>query len=85
MPKAILEFNLPEEQEEFNTTSKAGDMHSVLWDLQNQVFRNILKYGSSNNETIETLLKTHPDQVVSIVEAIQNEYFKLLEDYNVDI
>lgn len=85
MPKAILEFNLPEEQAEFDTASNAGKMQSILWDLQHQVFRNILKYETSSNEKIQELLKNHPNQVLAVVEAIQSEYFNLLEEYNVDI
>ena len=33
MPKAILEFNLPEEQEEFKTANKAQDYLCVLVEI----------------------------------------------------
>ena len=33
--KAILEFNLPEEDVEFQTANNAGKMKSVLWEMNN--------------------------------------------------
>ena len=42
--KAILEFNLPEEQSEYQTANQAGALHSILWDLDNEL-RNNLKHG----------------------------------------
>jgi hypothetical protein len=31
--KAILEFNLPEDNIEYELVNKAGKMHSVLWEM----------------------------------------------------
>ena len=42
--KAILEFNLPEDQDEYKLASSAGQMHGVLWQLD-QYLRSIVKYG----------------------------------------
>lgn len=47
--KAILEFNLPEEQGEFDLATKAGNMHSALWDIAQEVFRPARKHGYSSN------------------------------------
>ena len=33
--KAILEFNLPEDDVEFQTANNAGKMKSVLWEMDN--------------------------------------------------
>jgi len=33
--KAILEFNLPEDDAEFQTANNAGKMKSVLWEMDN--------------------------------------------------
>jgi len=35
--KARLEFDLPEEQFDFELCRKAGELHSNLWDLAQQV------------------------------------------------
>jgi hypothetical protein len=42
--KARLEFNLPEERVEFDMCTKSGDMHSVLWDMD-QWLRSKTKYA----------------------------------------
>jgi len=42
--KAILEFNLPEDEEQFNTASKGMDWALVVWDID-QHLRKKLKYG----------------------------------------
>ena len=42
--KAILEFNLPEDEEQFNTANKGMDWALVAWDID-QLLRKKLKYG----------------------------------------
>jgi len=42
--KAILEFELPEDKEEFDAASKGMDWAIVAWDMD-QLLRNKLKYG----------------------------------------
>lgn len=32
--KATLEFNLPEDQDEFNLATKAADLQSALWQMK---------------------------------------------------
>jgi len=48
MPKAILEFNLPEEQEEYKLTLKAGDWMMVCSEMDNWL-RNRIKYENRND------------------------------------
>jgi len=52
--KAILEFNLPEEKEEFNAASKGMDWALVAWDTD-QLLRNKLKYEEHVHDTRKTL------------------------------
>jgi len=42
--KAILEFNLPADEEQFIVTSKSMDWALLVWDLD-QLLRKKLKYG----------------------------------------
>ena len=42
--KAILEFNLPEDKEEFDAANKGMDWALLAWDID-QLLRNKLKYG----------------------------------------
>jgi hypothetical protein len=39
--KAILEFNLPEDDFEFQTANNAGKMKSVLWEMDRWLRNNI--------------------------------------------
>ena len=60
--KAILEFELPEDKEEFEVASKAMDWSILAWDIE-QYIRNRLKYQtekldtSSAKEELEILRK----------------------------
>ena len=52
--KAILEFELPEDKEEFDVASKGMDWALVAWDID-QLLRDKLKYGKLLPNTRETL------------------------------
>lgn len=52
--KAKLEFDLPEEQQEFDLCCKAGKLHSHLWDLTQKI-RAWRKYGHSFEDVDELL------------------------------
>jgi hypothetical protein len=57
MPKSILEFNLPEEEVERDMAHKAGDMYSILCEMEAR-FRSHVKHGSDpewHTETIESV------------------------------
>lgn len=45
MSKGILEFNLPEEQEEFNDAAKGGAYKYTIEDIWQKVFRPAFKHG----------------------------------------
>ena len=55
MPSGILEFNLPEEKDEFENASRACDMHSAMWEIQG-VVRKALKYGEPSIESYRNAL-----------------------------
>ena len=59
--KAILEFNIPEDNEEFNLAVKASAMSVVIWGI-NSKLRGILKYDENiSDETYKMVeeIKTH--------------------------
>ena len=43
--KAILEFNLPEDQDEFDLVQSASDLNAFIWSYENEVIRSNYKYG----------------------------------------
>jgi len=70
--KAILEFNLPEEQAEHYCAIKGADMLNVLFELRVQL-RGLLKYGELTDEQHE------------IVEKLQDFLFHSLEDNDINL
>jgi len=69
--KAILEFNLPEEDEEFKQAVKAGDMHCAIFEFS-QYLRKKLKYEDLSEQETKTY------------ENVQAEFLGILEEYNVE-
>lgn len=57
MPLATIQFNLPEEQEEFRDAIKASKYKAALCDLD-QELRQVTKYGSEENQRAMT-----PDKI----------------------
>lgn len=70
MPKAILEFNLPEEGEEFESAHKGNLYRLIVWDLD-QHLRSILKYSndSYDQKTLDELQKVRDK-----IHELLNEY-----------
>jgi hypothetical protein len=72
MPIATLRFNLPEEQNEFNTAVNAGKTKSMLWDFSNQL-RSWRKYHHDFTSADDAL------------EKIREEFYRLLNEHNVEL
>ena len=70
--KAILEFNLPEDQIEFDTACKAADYKLILSDLDEQL-RSFLKYGHTFKD---------PDEALQMV---RDELYDLLRERNLSL
>jgi hypothetical protein len=70
--KAVLEFNLPEENHEFANATNGSKMRSVLWELD-QWMRAKLKY--------EEL----PDGQYDAIKQTRDQLRTLLNDENIDI
>jgi len=73
--KAILEFNLPEEQEEFNVMVKGVDLYLSFWDLD-QKLRGIVRYNEEkfSEDKLEAF-----DNVRDMVREILEEHSCNLE------
>ena len=74
MPKATLEYNLPEEQDEFELAANAGKYYSVLWDLD-QYLRNKVKYAAEDV----------PEEYTNAMDETRTKLMKLLEAYHLDL
>jgi len=69
--KATLEFDLPDEQLEFETANNAGKMKSLIWDFGEQL-RSWDKYGHN--------FKTADDAI----DEIRAYFIQCINDYNLD-
>jgi hypothetical protein len=67
--KAIIEFELPQDQEEYEMANNASKMYMALWDIR-QLFRSTLKYNTTglNDEQLEQW------------EAMRGEFFEILDN-----
>ena len=70
--KAILEFNLPEEQAEHYCAIKGSDMLNVLWELRAEL-RSMRKYQELKENQYE------------IVEKVEEFLFRSLNDNDVNL
>jgi len=74
MPKAILEFDLNEDQYEFEQAVNASKYRSVLWDLD-QYLRKYIKYPAEGV----------PELLTDTMELVRNELHKLMEENNITL
>ena len=72
MPKAIFEFNLPEEENEYKVMSQAQNSQRMLWDFSQQL-RSWRKHYHDFKDADDALDK------------IREEFYRLLNEYEVDI
>lgn len=74
--KAILEFDLPEEQLDFQMASKAANLSCALSEIFNTVLRSRIKYEISQDE----LKLSHQEFLVKI----RQEIVSILEEQGVE-
>jgi len=60
--KAILKFNLPEEEEQFNAANKGMDWALLTWDVEMQC-RDWIKYDSHKFVSVEETLQGVRDMI----------------------
>jgi hypothetical protein len=70
--KAILEFNLPDDQREYDIVLQSSRVQSFLWDFSQQL-RSWDKYHHDFIDADDALNK------------IRDEFYKLLNDHNINI
>ena len=71
--KAILEFNLPEDQPEFNNAIKGKDWKHVCWKMD-QYLRKHIKYDEDLKE-----------DELKMLEYVREEFNRIMIENNVDL
>lgn len=77
MATGQITFNLPEEQEEFDTAVNASKWKNVVWELK-QELRKTTKYGKNVNGEGEAT-----QEEVEIVEKVTELLFEIMQENNV--
>lgn len=72
MPKVTVEYNLPDEQHDYEVAMQASRVQSFLWDFSQQL-RSWYKYHNDFKDGNDALSK------------IRDEFYRLLNENNVDI
>jgi hypothetical protein len=70
--KATLEFNLPDDQNEFDLAVQSGNMYAALWDIS-QELRTLWKYEELSEEEWK------------MVDKIRNKFFEILDDSQIKL
>lgn len=92
--KAILEFDLHEEREEFDMTMKARDYYCALLDTAQEVFRPYRKHGYAdqilqkmieNPQAFVGELGDISDVVYHIIEKLESKYYDILTQHGVEL
>lgn len=75
--KKIIEFNIPEEEEEFEIYNKAPDMAIVLEEIANEVFRPHRKHGYPEDSKIGILISANPDYANEIIAELEEMFYNV--------
>ena len=70
--KATLEFNLPDDQHEFDMAVQGGKMYLALWDISREL-RTLWKYEELSEEEWK------------MVERIRDKFFEILDDHQIKL
>ena len=70
--KATLEFNMPEDQVEFDFAVQGSKMYSALWDIS-QELRTLWKYEELSDEEWK------------MVERIRNKFHEILDENQIKL
>jgi hypothetical protein len=71
--KAIIEFELPEDNGQYKIHNMASDMYSFIWDLS-QHLRSEQKYNDKLTNEQDIYL-----------EQLREKFYEFLGDYNIDL
>lgn len=80
--KAVLEFNLPEDQSDFEVYSNGPNYHNALRDTFEEVFRPHRKHGY-NNPKLEKLAKMR--NVSKAIDMLEDMFLEILKERDIKL
>lgn len=82
--KATLEFNLPEEQDDYQYAMNGVRYSIALRSIMDNVFRPARKHGYPDEELNE-LIETLGEQGRKLVSLLEKEAYEIINDLDVDV
>lgn len=85
--KASLHFNLPEDNEAFETAVAANHLKAAIWDISQRVFRPARKHGYPGTK-MSKFLNADGELKEEIAEAIgelEELFYDVLDDHNLNL
>jgi hypothetical protein len=77
--KAILEFNLPEDNLEYLQVIKASDMATALWQITHNLKKQCMREAETNNESVES------QYVIDGINLVYEKIYQILDDNNINV
>lgn len=75
--KAILEFNLPDDEHEYKWASKASDYYMALVSFKDEL-RAMVKHGFIDNREMT-------EEEYKVAETIQDKFYEFINEYYIDL
>lgn len=83
MSEVTLKFTLPEEKEELTQALNAGELHSALWSVAQEVFRPARKHGYSDPNIQAALDKCIEGE--ELVSLLEKKFYEILDEYGIKL
>lgn len=80
MSKVIMEFDSLEDKEDIRIHMAAGNMHALLWDLD-QAMRRVTKYADGE----EIGISNPTEEQIETISKVREYLGKLLSEYNIQL
>ena len=82
--KATLEFDLPEEREEFHMAVKAGAMASAIEEMRTLIFRPARKHGYADGTISEIIKRIPNDDGNALILELEELFNEILSNNDID-
>ena len=84
MSKAILEFNLPEDREDFEMAQNGWKFRVALQEIDEDLLRALVKYdapkGTETSELYSKLTDAEKEIVRNFVDALRSDFYEIINE-----
>lgn len=84
--KAYLQFNLPEETEEFNLANDSGKLAVALFEIRNDLFRPARKHGYDEGpikDYLDSFDEKTKDRMIELILLLEEKFSSICEQNGV--